>query len=336
MGSGKTFRKITAMLALTFVFVSAYALIHGYSDTVSAPFIGVTGLTRSNTSANSPGGPELFAGPEASVAKPLELEQELELEEYVAVKLAPSDIHRGSLLLINQDHGYDTPDNNDLVRVSDVMAPSYMIADDSVMLDVSVIGPLNDMMDAFFEETGRDNVAINSGFRDFEKQQEILDDYIRITNPVEALKWAAPPGYSEHHSGLAFDLGIFSGGAVRTFTGTGLNEWFKSNSWRYGFILRYRDGKTGITGTYGEPWHFRFTGLPHSYIINENDWCLEEYIRFIMEYTYEAPYSADYGGRIYDIYYTYETQLRIPFDCEFDYSGNNIDGFIVTIISSST
>jgi len=331
MGFNKTIKKITVILAFTFVFISSFALIRGYSDTVSAPFIGVFELSRYSENAGSPedaGSPALFASPGATPPPPVAPVT----DDFVTIRLTGSDIYRGSLLLINQDHGYEISDDNDLARVSEIMSSSYMIADDSVMLDISAIGALNVMMDAYYEETGRDNVAINSGFRDYAKQQEILDDYIRITNPVEALKWAAPPGYSEHHSGLAFDFGIFNGETVRTFTGAGLNEWFRSNSWRYGFILRYEDEKTSITGTYGEPWHFRFTGLPHSYIINKNDWCFEEYIGFITGYAYEEPYQAEYNGVLYEIYYTNETRLRIPFDCDFDYSGNNIDGFIVTII----
>jgi len=327
MGTGKTTKKITAVIALTLAFVSVFALLRGYSDTVSAPFIGVAEWPRAGDGENPPGG----AGPPGSPAPAETPPAAPAVDEYVIIKLNASDVGRGSLLLINHDHYYEIPDDNDLIRVFDAKTMSYMVADRDIMLDATAVRALNVMMDAYTEETGRDNVVINSGFRDYAKQREILDDYIKLAGPVDALKWASPPGHSEHHSGLALDFGLFSGGTVRTFTGTGLNEWFKNNSWQYGFILRYSDEKTSITGTYGEPWHFRYTGVPHSVIINENDWCYEEYFDFITGFTYDGPYGFVYGGSMYEIYHTEEMQLKIPFDCEFDYSGDNINGFIVTI-----
>ena len=72
-------------------------------------------------------------------------------------------------------------------------------------------------------------------------------------------------------------------------------------------------------------------GNPHASIIFQNGWCFEEYIELLAEYTRDEPYVAVLGDYTYEIYTTRDPGVRIPFDVEFDISGNNIDGFVVTI-----
>ena len=328
MGYGRWLSKILRTIALLLVFLAVFSLIYGYLDTASAPFITAREDAARNT-GDTP--PQAAEAPAVTPAVPFSLQAPRIQDDFITIRLDASEIARGSLLLVNQDYRYEVTGDNDFLQVSDMKTQSYMVPDADIILDALAIGPLNEMMDAFYDETGRDNIAVVSGFRDFNRQQEILDDYIKLTGPVEALKWAAPPGYSEHHTGLAIDLGIFSSGTFRTFTGTGINAWFKNNCYRFGFIHRYTKEKTDLTGTVEEPWHFRYTGNPHAYFIYSSGWCLEEYIEFIRGYSYEEPYTGQYDGETYEIYYTSGEEMRIPFDYEFDFSGDNIDGFIVTI-----
>jgi D-alanyl-D-alanine carboxypeptidase len=187
------------------------------------------------------------------------------------------------------------------------------------------------MMEAFISATGNRSVAIISAFRSRENQERILNDYISRMGRREALRWAALPGHSEHHTGLAFDFGVMTGNNRSTFTGTGNTAWFRRNSYNYGFILRYQQHKTEITQTAYEPWHYRFVGLPHSVIMARNDWCLEEYIELLRNYTFEEPFTFELGDILYEIYFTTSTQVPLPINSEFEISGNNIDGFIVTV-----
>jgi len=242
-----------------------------------------------------------------------------------------ADIISGALLLINNNYRYELPDLSGFISIGENKTPSYRVTGEDLLLSASVIGPLNAMMDAYFLETGLDTVAVISAFRNFERQQEILNEYISLVGSREAHRWAALPGHSEHHAGLAVDLGYYSGGALRTFQGTGVNAWFSGNSHHYGFILRFPRDKTHITETAYEPWHFRYVGLPHSYFVHENNWCLEEYIELLAEYTREKPFTGMYDGVSYEVYTSRDFDIIIPFDCEFDISGNNSDGFIVTI-----
>jgi len=249
----------------------------------------------------------------------------------VPVRMDRLDIYRGSLILINHKHGYEIPDENDLVSIAELKTSSYIVTDNDMLLSASVIGPLNDMMDAFYDETGCDTVAIASAFRDYQRQREILDYYISIVGLAEAKQWAATPGHSEHHTGLAVDFGAFSNGDLKTFHRTGVNEWIFRNADKYGFIPRYPSDKSDITKTANEPWHFRYVGLPHAYIIRHGGLCFEEYMDLIMGYTRERPYRVTLDGDDYEIYYTRDTRVLVPYNCEYDISGNNIDGFIVTI-----
>ena len=250
---------------------------------------------------------------------------------YETIQIDDFFIHKGSLLLINHNNRFEMPAYPDYVLISSFKTSSYRISDTKMELSYSIMEPLNNMMDAFFAETGLGGVTIISAYRDFDRQQSILNDYITRYGRAEALKWAAQPGYSEHHSGMAFDLGVYSGGSIKTFSGTGAYAWFKQNAYKFGFILRYPPDKTDITKTASEPWHFRYVGDVHAYAISENGWCLEEYIEFLMEHTPTDSYKVIYDSDIYEIFYTNENEFELHKGCVYTISGNNSDGFIVTI-----
>lgn len=124
---------------------------------------------------------------------------------------------------------------------------------------------------------------VASGYRTPEKQQSLMDEkigelvnegYSQADAEQEALKWVNRVGYSEHQSGLAVDInadGIHSAGYE-------VYDWLAQNAWRYGFILRYPEDKTAVTGTGYEPWHYRYVGVENAKAITESGLCLEEYL----------------------------------------------------------
>ena len=333
-----TIIKISKSLFLLILFLVAYSLLIGLAEMAFAPFYGTASSGDNVTSGDAYAAVSDIAEdapepPEPAVQlPPTALSAAAQTQnDYITIQMKDTDIFKGSLILINSGNSYMIPEDNDLVSVADIKTSSYRVDDKEIMLDASIADALNEMMDAFFAETGRDSITAISGFRTYEKQQEILDDYINLLGPIEALKWAATPGNSEHHSGLALDIGVYNGTAVRTFTGMGVNAWFKENCYKYGFILRYTKDKTNITGTADEPWHFRYIGNPHATSVYRNAWCFEEYINHIRDFTFDDPCQTIYNSEMYLIYYTSDSNIRIPFDCEFDISGDNIGGFIVTV-----
>ena len=87
------------------------------------------------------------------------------------------------------------------------------------------------------------------------------------------------PGYSEHHSALAVDLGILlDNGGVEYYSSTGEYTWLTQNCHKYGFIIRYPKGKEEITGYQYEPWHIRYIGVDKAAAVYESGLCLEEYL----------------------------------------------------------
>ena len=85
----------------------------------------------------------------------------------------------------------------------------------------------------------------------------------------------AKPGESEHHTGLAIDI---KSGDTSPFIISKEYVWLKKNAHKYGFILRYPEGKEEITGYAFEPWHYRYVGKKIAKFITKNNMTLEEYI----------------------------------------------------------
>ena len=94
---------------------------------------------------------------------------------------------------------------------------------------------------------------------------------------ARTLKRCAIPGTSEHHLGLAFD--IVDKRYPQKYTGeNNALVWLSEHCWEYGFIIRYPDSKTDITGIMYEPWHFRYVGVELAMELKDSGLCLEEYI----------------------------------------------------------
>lgn len=129
-------------------------------------------------------------------------------------------------------------------------------------------------------KTGIDLNAFST-FRDFDRQKELYDRYVAKDGQEKADRYSARPGFSEHQTGLAFDIGE-SGEeqhwAAASFGDTEAGEWVAENAHLYGFILRYPEGKEQVTGYMHESWHFRYVGEEVAKEIYEADSTLEEYL----------------------------------------------------------
>lgn len=119
------------------------------------------------------------------------------------------------------------------------------------------------------------NLYISSGFRSYERQQELYTMYTLKDGQDKAEIYSARPGHSEHQTGLAFDLNSIDS----TFADTDEGRWVNENCYKYGFIIRYPKNKDTITGYKYEPWHLRYVGQDLAKIIyNNGNWLtLEEY-----------------------------------------------------------
>ena len=116
----------------------------------------------------------------------------------------------------------------------------------------------------------------------FEKQigrQMAQYGYTREQAAEAAKRFVAPPGYSEHHTGLALDIITPSYQVLNEgYADTAAAIWLRDNAHRFGFILRYPKDKQEITGVVFEPWHYRFVGKEAAEAIHAQGLCLEEYL----------------------------------------------------------
>lgn len=113
-----------------------------------------------------------------------------------------------------------------------------------------------------------------SGFRSYETQAGLYQNYVNAYGQEQADTFSAKPGYSEHQTGLAFDLMNTSGALVTTVPEA---TWIAQNAHKYGFIVRYQEGKESITGYMAEPWHLRYIG-DKAEDVYKSGLTLEEYL----------------------------------------------------------
>ena len=119
------------------------------------------------------------------------------------------------------------------------------------------------------------SIYIVSGFRSYSYQAGLYNSYVNRDGVAAADTYSARAGHSEHQSGLSADLNSVSNGFGNTREGI----WLANNCWKYGFILRYPQGKTNETGYIYEPWHFRYVGTELAEkLYNGGDWItMEDY-----------------------------------------------------------
>ncbi|MCR4890148.1 MAG: M15 family metallopeptidase [Ruminococcus sp.] len=246
----------------------------------------------------------------------------------------------GDLILVNNDHEYFSSGKEDLVSImemNDEKEISYFTSVDYTYTILrSVYEPMVDMIKDFYDKYSNDTLIIYGSYRTKEFQEQLYKERQENDESSEA-PLVAKPGFSEHETGYAFD---FSESVDYDYEGTGDFAWINENSYKYGFIVRYTEEKEKITQIRPEPWHFRYVGIPHAYYMAKNDLCLEEYIQLLSE---KHPYSGEHleitteDGKNYEVYFfasddgAETTDVPVPTGYKYDISGNNVDGFIVTV-----
>lgn len=126
------------------------------------------------------------------------------------------------------------------------------------------------------------NLRIISGFRSYNTQKTLYDNYVNRDGQAEADRYSARAGHSEHQSGLAADINSLE----QSWKNTTEGKWLNNNCYKYGFIIRYPEGKEDITGYMFEPWHIRYVGIDVATILyNNGNWItLEEYLGIDSKY----------------------------------------------------
>jgi len=248
------------------------------------------------------------------------MKREPPVQKIRTIAINENQIFQGDLLLANNTYPIkQTSIKEDIVTLSSIeeLGKEFGTSVDSISLSKEAGLEFSKMMDAA-KKDGLVHFSVNSGFRDFEEQAKLYKEM--------GSSYALPPGYSEHNLGLSLDVGS----TMMKMENAPEGKWMAENAWKYGFILRYPRDKTDITGIEYEPWHFRYVGLPHSALMKEKNFVLEEYIDYLKK---EKSVMTTVGETDYYIsYHPVSETLEIvePILSQYEVSGNNVDGVIVT------
>lgn len=144
-----------------------------------------------------------------------------------------------------------------------------------------------------------------SSYRTQEKQTQLYNNLVqkqmargnsRSEAMAKAAKEVAVPGTSEHQLGLAVDIVDTQNQVLnRAQEDTAVQQWLMEHCWEYGFILRYPEDKSEITGIIYEPWHYRYVGVETAKVIHEQGLCLEEYLQQRAEYQSAVAWAWEKG-----------------------------------------
>lgn len=221
---------------------------------------------------------------EIQIEKDELLEEEQALEAMAQASAAPGELLQIPFTVDLSDWKYLLV--NELHPLAKGYAPQLVKTRDGQQVDERIKKDLEDMIDAASKEGL--NLLICSSYRDYKKQDTLMDQSIRrhmrqgmdYTEAFfEAKRTIAMTGTSEHHTGLAVDIvGRSHQSLDRAQADTAEAKWLKEHAREYGFILRYPAEKTDRTMIDFESWHFRYVGREAAVFIEENGLCLEEFL----------------------------------------------------------
>lgn len=232
--------------------------------------------------------------------------------------LTRDDIHHGCLALVNEEHPMEEYGRADTIRISDTMNGYYSLISQDVRLAPEAVTALNEMMEAYGNLSGYGDFVVYGTTETFTGEGSCCPQY-----------------FPESQTGYTVDLAVSLGGALLPYDGQDNQKWIVDHCAEYGFIVRYPENKSSVTGFEYTPWHLRYVGKVHAAAMAKNDLCFDEYISFIKRYTYDDPLLVTVDDVIYQVFYTKaedeQTQVQRFLDGGYEVSGNNSDGFIATI-----
>ena len=253
-------------------------------------------------------------------------------QAYMNVSIETRKLHAGNLILVNEKNPclFDTQAVEDgtsteinfvtiksMLDAKNTSVKPYTASDWEVGLDRETAVAMDNWFTAFYQETGLNDLRMIGGYK---PESADLD----------------------FQTGRTITIGIFPEiGSSYAYKPEGNYAWLQEHAQEYGFILRYPENKEiyfDETITERRTATFRYVGIPSAIYMTQKNICLEEFLEEIKEYTLENMLMITNADKTYHMYYVPAnmndavTTFRIPDDrIYYEVSGNNIDGFIVTI-----
>ncbi len=242
----------------------------------------------------------------------------------ISITQDAAGVSKGGLLLVNyineeSKHYYNPASALDLKTIDGTQGSPriYTVADTSWLLNETTLKAFNAMMQMYYNTYGDTTIKVSSAYR---------------TAALQEGK-SVPVGYSDHHTGYCLALRTVDGGYLPA------DHWIYENGHKYGFVIRYPDNKSQFTGISDYEYCIRYVGVAHATYMVENNLCMEEYIALLQSKHGETSplrfKAAD--GCDYQIFYVPKTTagslttITFPGGYEYNISGDNVGGFIVTV-----
>jgi len=304
----------TAIICIIIVAIVAAFLVFGnlFVNEEKGIVVSNTSIPKSESSvANSE---------EVSIDTPKSI---IDVAGYKEISVQNSTLSDGDLILIT-NKAYSTAPDQAAIELTDLYSKKlkgiYSLTTAMSLVDTDAFNAFNKMMQDFYNATNESHVEVNAAYMSLAKLKE---DEMLTT-------------YADLASGRALKLRVFP--SENGKMGEGVFLWLTEHCDEYGYILRYPADKTEQTGVEPSASLFRYVGVTHSKYMKANNLTLDEYINLLKKYTYEKPliYTDVVSGEVYRIYYEAisleaSTKLYVPSDMAYSVSGNNVDGFIVTV-----
>ena len=214
----------------------------------------------------------------------------------VSMEREKEEIQRTNILNYNSEAIKQAKENNrDVSEYVQGKKPLYIdgivIVNKDYGLPKNFRSPLEeealDAFDKMKKDASKEGIVLNirSGYRSYSTQVSLFNRYAQNDGSEVANTYSAKAGFSEHQTGLALDITNRNTNKAPGdwFDDTPEAKWLYENAYKYGFIIRYPQGKEHVTGYIYESWHYRYVGVEHSENFNMNNLTLEEYVGLYKE-----------------------------------------------------
>ena len=249
--------------------------------------------------------------------------------DWASFTVTATDTLQGPLVLVNTTHVYTFPNGIDhLGKLNDKRVSHdprvYQQSGLSTYMEKTALDALDQMLVDFHAATGKDEVILRYAYRSAEDQQALVDNGA-----------STQVGYSDHHTGMGIQLGYIRDGRTYSLSADEVYNWLFENCHKYGFVIRYPDAKSDVTGVSDYSDYFRYVGVAHATYMKANDLCLEEYVEFIKGYSENKPLKINGAdGRYYEVWYVAvdgSATVKHPTNYAYTVSGTNDGGVVVTV-----
>lgn len=236
-------------------------------------------------------------------------------EGYVAIPKDDAHIHSGILVQLDSTHSY-TGEAAELVTFEG-KNETYRMKRMDLSTRPEVLEAMNTMGTAYMAVSGVADLMVYS-----------------TTKPYDVAGSLYPTALPDRKSGYCIDLcQLNEDGTISKFSEP--HAWVKDNCWKYGFVLSYPEKDAEASGVDYAPYHLRYVGNVHAGLMHENNLTLTEYYDYLKNHDYSVPLYYTVGDTMYTVYYVEAqsggTDVPVLESKQYEISGNNSDGFIVTI-----